>query len=215
MKEPEKAIRTLGKDDLRKANIPFTFQDCTREKINQLGVPPAFKNEYAQVSQYLNHLDENIQNGKGMLLQGTVGTTKTTLAVAILQEALLRGFSGYFLSMIGVLRFFNSQKEQNKEEYWRLNKKLANCSLLVIDDFGAEHLSPWDMGHVDFIINERYNNQKATVFTTNLMTNSKRDKKTGEIILIGLEDKYGDRIMDRLRVMCGDPILFIGESLRR
>lgn len=191
LNEPKKPIRVLDKDDLRKANIPFSFQDCTREKINQLGVPPAFKKEYAQVSEYLNHLDKNIQNGKGLLLQGTVGTTKSTLAVAILQEALAGGFSGYFLSMIGILKFFKSREAQNKEEYWRLNKKLASCSLLVIDDFGAEHLSPWDMDHVDFIINERYNNQKATIFTTNLFSESKRNKESREIILMGLDDKYG------------------------
>lgn len=214
MNEPKRVARIPDKDDLRKANIPFAFQDCTREKINRLGVPLVFKKEYAQISEYLNHLDENIQNGKGLLLQGTVGTTKTTLAVAVLQEALSHGFSGYFLSMIGVLRFFSSKKEQNKDEYWRLNKKIASCSLLVIDDFGAEYLNAWDMDHVDFIINERYNNQKATIFTTNLLTESSREKDSEKIILMGLRDKYGDRIMDRLKVMCGKPILFIGESLR-
>lgn len=163
---------------------------------------------YSIVKKYIQDLKRNVKNGKGLLLQGTVGTSKTTLAVAIMQEAIREDISCYFLSMIGVLQFFNSKSQKDKEEYGRLQKKLTSCGLLVIDDLGAEYLNKWDMEKVDFIINERYNNRKTTIFTTNLMTKSKNN-------IVGLEEKYGVRIMDRISSMCGDPIKFIGESLRK
>jgi len=188
--------------DLKKSNVPPLFFNATREEILNMGVPYSMKSEYRIAWRYANEILENAKLGKGLLLQGSVGTTKTTLAVAILQEALKCRLSGYFLSMIGVLRFFNSKRDQHREEFARLQNKLISCSVLVLDDLGAEYLNDWDKDHVDYIIGERYNRKKALIITTNL-----REKD--------IAAKYGERIYDRLRAMCGEPILLVGESLRK
>lgn len=130
--------------------------------------------------------------GKGLLLQGTQGTGKTTLACAVLND-LLRDVptlgegvfirpTGYSPRPIFYTRF---------EDLLRLHKETFSddpspravsivkgvagdadhdyaISVLVIDDLGKEYESEWTKASFESLIRTRYDRGLPTIITTNV-----------------------------------------------
>lgn len=149
----------------------------------------------------MENLDLNIKQGRGLILSGSVGTMKTTLAIAILRKQIDRGGNGLFVPMCSLLDNLFTMRECNKEEWVRYEQKIRNTPLLVLDDLGGEdNGQAWVLSKVDSIITERYNRLKSTIVTTNLLP-----KK--------IQMNYSGRIVDRLR-STSEMLVFEGESLR-
>lgn len=112
------------------------------------------------VAQWEKIKSENI----GLLFFGGVGVGKTyaTLCIA---NALLdigeRVIVTNFSRIINDLSDFDNDK--NNYIY-----NLASCSLLVIDDLGAERQSDYALQIVEGVIDERYKANKPIILTTNL-----------------------------------------------
>ena len=47
-------------------------------------------------------------------------------------------------------------------------KKVSECDLLIIDDFGAEKITDWVLEKVFLLIDTRYKTEKPLIITTNL-----------------------------------------------
>lgn len=62
----------------------------------------------------------------------------------------------------------------------------SECDLLVLDDLGGERMTEWTVERLLLVLTARAGNAKRTIVTTNL---------AGEVML----DRYGDRIVDRIR----------------
>lgn len=79
----------------------------------------------------------------------------------------------------------------------------ARKSLLVVDDLGQEHVggSDFALSVIDRVLGARYDSARPTIVTTNL--NEK-----------ALEERYGDRLVDRL-AEAGAFVPCAGKSLRR
>lgn len=171
--------------------------------IKTKGVPKQFIEQYKQAFLYLAKMEEHAKAGKGLLIRGGVGTTKTTLSVILLQEWMRLGGSGYFLSMANLLEFLDEKKKSDFSEWKRTSRLIQNCGMLVIDDLGAEGtLASWQRQKVDGIINDRYNNQKPIIVTTNLSD-------------LELHEHYSERVVDRLKEMVGEIVITMnGKSLR-
>lgn len=60
------------------------------------------------------------------------------------------------------------------------------CTLLILDDLGGERMTDWTLGELTKIVDTRWREGRRTVVTTNLTAEE-------------LFDRYGDRILDRLR----------------
>jgi DNA replication protein DnaC len=82
---------------------------------------------------------------------------------------------------------------------------LCSVDLLHIDDVGAEQTSPWVLEQLYTIVNTRYEDGKAILLTTNLVT-LQGDR--------ALREQIGDRTVSRLYEMCGDPKTMFGEDHR-
>jgi len=66
----------------------------------------------------------------------------------------------------------------------------------VLDDLGAEKTSEWVEETLNFIVNERYSQRRATIFTTNYEEKEDRDDPNSLLARVGF------RMHSRLYEMC-------------
>lgn len=187
-------------EDLEKRGIYKRYWHSTFAEIEQRGIPGQVRSEYSRVKNYAAHMAENVENGVGMILKGPVGTMKTSLAVAILQQYLQEGGSGLFVPMANLLDNLFTMKESNRAEWVAYEEKIRSTGILILDDLGAEYHQEWVISKVDAIISERYNRMRPIIVTTNM--------SAAEI-----KGKYAERIYDRLK-STSLVINFDGASLR-
>lgn len=185
---------------IRQANIPKRFSNATFEKLERRGIPEEIAGHYALAKGYALDFENNKKNGAGLIFSGSVGRMKTTMAVAVLHEVLRQKYSGFFISMPELMDTMLMLSKADRGEFKRFQDKITTCSLLVLDDMGAEYSTDWVLNKVDAIITHRYNGLLPVIITTNL----KRSE---------MQERYMQRIYDRLR---STSLLLVdgGKSLR-
>ena len=189
--------REQSKCNLKSYGIPKRYRNVTMEYIVNRGVPEQAKQNVADVQQYIDNLMYNLQYGYGMVMRGNVGTMKTTLAIAIMRAVIDNGRNAYFIPMANLMdRLFSGTPDERS----KLELKLQTVSLLVIDDLGMEYEKGWVTAKIRAIINDRYNEEKSTIITTNL----EKD----------INDRYVDGMLDRI-ASTSTFSNFSGESLRK
>lgn len=177
--------------------IPKRYRNVTMEYIVDRGVPEQSKQNVADVKQYIDNLEDNLRNGNGMVMRGNVGTMKTTLAIAIMRAVIAKERNAYFIPMANLMdRLFSGTPDERS----KLEQKLQTVSLLVIDDLGMEYEKGWVTAKIRAIINNRYNEEKSTIITTNL----EKD----------INDRYVDGMLDRI-ASTSTFSNFSGKSLRK
>ncbi len=99
-------------------------------------------------------------------LFGGTGVGKTHLAVAIANEQMKNGKEVFFVpvsDLLDHLRFTYSP--ESTVTYDHLLEEVKNAPLLVLDDLGREHSTPWAAEKLYQIISHRYNSRALTVIT--------------------------------------------------
>lgn len=146
-----------------------------------------FKATAQLVKWYLENLEDNIEQGKGIYLWSeTKGSGKTMLAAALANE-LINKYKRFvkFATSIDILDEIRATyDDRNEETESKLLNDLVSTDFLVIDDFGTERVTDWVGEKFYQIVNKRYINKKVTFYTSNY------DLKTL---------KYDDRITSRMR----------------
>jgi DNA replication protein DnaC len=193
-------IKRKWKEQLVKAGIYERFWDANFYSIEKRGIPESVKQPYEQVKKYCETLHENIERGAGLVLKGPVGTMKTTLAVAVLQEALWRGYRARKILMQSLLDEIFTLKARNTEEWLQLESDLRNCRLLVVDELGKHQSEGWVMTKFEAIVSERHERRRSTIFVTNLTAQE-------------MKGLYSEGVIDRFNHV-NEVITFRGESVR-
>lgn len=193
--------RRIAKRKARKLAglIPRRFQGVSFDRAPVTLMDPTV---VRAVKRYVDSLDAQLEEGRGIWFCGDVGTGKTTLAMLVSAEALRHGHSVAIYSLprlLGMLReTFDDESESSLSD---LLDRLAAVELLHIDDVGAEQTSPWVLEQLYTIVNTRYEDGRAIVLTTNLD-------------MPALREQIGDRTVSRLVEMCGDPLPLFGADHR-
>ena len=114
----------------------------------------------------------------------TKGSGKTRMAISLLNEILVEHrIFGYFATSTQIINEIKNTWDNDAMSESELLRKLTRYHVLIIDDFGTELPKQWINERFYHIINERYNNQKLTIYTSNHNLENLR---------------YDDRIIDRI-----------------
>ncbi len=104
-----------------------------------------------------------------LLIQGSYGVGKTHLASAIANGCLGKGIPVLFVNVPDLLDYLRGAYNPNAEETYdeRFNQ-VRDAAILILDDLGTQHATPWAEEKLYQIFNARYVHKRPTVITTNL-----------------------------------------------
>jgi DNA replication protein DnaC len=180
--------------------IPRKFQGVSFDRPPVTEIEPMV---VRVVRSWIEDLEANLANGRGLWLMGDTGTGKTTLAMLVSKAALQDNRSVAIYSLPKLLarirRTYDS--EPGGDSYLSFFERLTSVDLLHIDDLGAEKRSDWVLEQLYALVNERYEAQRSVLVTTNL------DQQQ-------LEEQIGSRTVSRLVEICGDPLPLFGPDQR-
>ncbi|MGH9711130.1 MAG: ATP-binding protein [Candidatus Acidiferrales bacterium] len=150
----------------------------------------------------------------GLLLMGTCGVGKTHLAVAALEEIILRGHSGLFYDYREMLKQIqDSYNPESNSTEMSVLEPVLKTEVLLLDDLGSSKPSLWALETVGHILNTRYNEHRVTLLTSNFLdafaapvpaaaTAMRNPAARPGSAEDSLTDRVGMRIRSRLYEMC-------------
>jgi DNA replication protein DnaC len=186
--------------------IPDRYRGVSFDREPLISIERTNPTVVREVRQYLRTIRAELDAGRGLWFTGDVGTGKTTLAMLISRSAMEadRTVAIYSLPrLLGLLR--STYDEDSEYSLNELTDRLSAVDLLHVDDVGAEQTSPWVLEQLYTIVNTRYEDGKALLLTTNLVT------KEGPAALY---EQVGERTVSRIYEICGDPLEMYGEDQR-
>jgi DNA replication protein DnaC len=180
------------KNRLRFANIPETFREMTLSnfKFGVYRIPKSkevINTVVGIIKEYLSSFESQKAIGKGLyIFSNTKGSGKTRMAASLANELMTKHnmqvkFSTSTSIINEIKKTWNKDNEYNESD---LLDALSTTPVLIIDDFGTEDVKGWIDEKFYSIINERYQNKKITIYTSNHSLN---------------ELKYGERIKSRVK----------------
>lgn len=183
------------------ARIPRRYRGVSFDRPPVSDLARSAPDQIRAVRRYVASIAQNLDGGRGLWIQGDVGTGKTTLAMLVSKAALDAGRS---VAIYSLPRLLNMLRESLDSDRGKLDfmDRLTAVDLLHLDDLGAENQTDWVLEQLYSIVNARYEAERAIVATTNLMPDE-------------LSERLGERTVSRLVEICGDLIPLYGEDMRR
>ncbi|MBI4477001.1 MAG: ATP-binding protein [Acidobacteria bacterium] len=180
---------------LVQARIPKRYQHCTLDNFlvypNELLLKAVTRaRAFAEAFPVVD---------KGLFFIGRrPGIGKSHLAAAVLHQAITtRGARGYFYDVRELLRLIRSTFSAGTPlGEMEILRPIMDADLLVLDDLGAERSSEWVGETLDALINTRYGEKRATIFTSNY------EVMEDETNIDSLQVRVGFRTYSRLLEMC-------------
>jgi DNA replication protein DnaC len=180
--------------------IPRKYRGVSFDRAPVTELSP---NVVRPVRAFCRNIDENVRNGRGLWFMGDVGTGKTTLAMLVSKEAIKRGHSVAIYSVPRLLAEIRDTYDTGggDRSHAGLFAHLVAVDVLHLDDLGAEKQTEWVLEQLYSLVNERYEQERSIVVTTNLIETA------------SLEQQIGRRTVSRLTEMT-DQLPLFGPDLR-
>lgn len=169
--------------DFRKerSRIPPEYKDMMAKDFKWGIYGVNLNKEQGKILQYITRYEEFREKGMGLYIHsGTKGSGKTMLACCVLNEISSRYYGS--VKFVNALDFLEMTKKGFNYDNPEV-ETLYICKTLVIDDIGAQLDKEWINTVFYRLVNDRYNNHKPTIYTSNLSID---------------QLKMDDRIIDRI-----------------
>jgi DNA replication protein DnaC len=185
------------------AKIPRRYRDCSFKnfEIHNDSHKDALKIAKKFIKNY------PVQD-VGLLFLGPCGVGKTHLAVATINELIhKKGIPCYFCDFRELIRSIQGTYSQDSVlTELDVLSPIFQKDVLVLDELGAKRTTAWVEETVFYIINNRYNNKKLTIFTSNYPDTEDEEEDNREAYFKKgketLMDRIGIRLRSRLYEMC-------------
>lgn len=159
----EKVTRLLGNSGIKRRFQQRTFPNFRCDT-------PERRKNYQIAKEYADNFAYHKARGDGLYIEGTNGTGKTHLAAAIALQLIHEGIPVICKTssdlLMDIRRTFDGGSV-NEAQVLDIYKRV---DLLIIDDLGKEQCSDWSMSTLYSILNDRYEDMKPTIVTTNYNT---------------------------------------------
>ncbi len=185
------------------ARIPRRYEHCELSNFTTdfPGADRLLGLAQISASRYVQEFDP--RDGAGLLLVGGIGTGKTHLAVSILKELIARrGIAGLFCDYRELLKQIqNSYNDSVQATELQVLRPVFEAEVLLLDELGAVKPSEWVWDTVSLILNSRYNDNRATIITTNFADEPAAGvtRSLSPARAAAREETLGDRIGERMR----------------
>ena len=199
---------------LATARIPRRYEHCTYDDGVFFAESPSQKAALQVSRRFVKEFP--VPDG-GLLFTGPCGTGKTHLAVSILRALLVeRGVRGLFYDFQDLLKEIQaSWSPVNQASEMSILQPVFTADILVLDDLGAQKPTAWVRDTIGHIINNRYNDRRTTLFTTNRVDVVEGDsRRGGDLAEATLQDQIGTRLHSRIYEMC-HVVPVAGEDFRK
>lgn len=184
----EKVDRLLGRSGIKKRFQQRTFPNFRCDTQGRI------KN-YKIAKEYADNFARHRERGDGLYIEGTNGTGKTHLAAAIALQLIGEGIPVICKTSSDLLMDIKKSFDSAGATEHEVLDVYKRVDLLIIDDLGKEQCTDWGMSTLYSILNDRYEDMKPTIVTTNYNTDSLAKALTPK----GADDSKIVAIISRLR----------------
>lgn len=159
-KKRERVERLLGRSGIKKRFQQRTFENFKTDT-------PERKRCYNTAKRYADSFALQYDRGNGLYIEGTNGTGKTHLAAAIALQLIGEGIPVVCKTSSDLLLDIKKSFDSGEYTEAQILGVYKTVDLLIIDDLGKEQCSDWSMSMLYSILNDRYEDMKPTIITTN------------------------------------------------
>lgn len=192
------------------AHIPDRYAKCLLQSYQVRNTSQAEAFRYA-----CELVDQYPAVDRGLLFMGPVGVGKTHLAVGILRNIIANGFPGLFYEFGSLLKQIqNSYNPISQTSEMSVLAPVYQAEVLVLDELGASVPTDWVRDTMYQIINNRYNQRKLTIFTTNFLDQVPAAEEGSSVKRKTLDERIGVPLRSRLYEMCRT-VEITGEDFRK
>ena len=130
-----------------------------------------------------------IANFQHIIITGPTGAGKTHLACAFVQSVIEQGYTALYMHFPALIRRLKMAERAGNDELTKLRRQLSKVRVLLIDDWGIQHLSSEER-HLLFELIEMRDQNSSLIITSQYPTDVWHDAFQDKVV--------ADSVLDRI-----------------